>query len=174
MSLARASSTHARYSGMSGPAKAAFSLCKGWCSGRDSNPYALRHTPLKRVCLPIPPPEHDRSEGRRTKINPPARVQSQNGPWWNRKHLSYCPPSGAGRIAEALSLPPGTKSRSATPENPLAKKNGPVRLRQGFDGQFSFRFGKKTGGGTWTRTKVDQRSADLQSAAIATMRYPRK
>ena len=28
-----------------------------WCSGRDSNPYALRHTPLKRVCLPIPPPE---------------------------------------------------------------------------------------------------------------------
>ena len=29
-----------------------------WCSGRDSNPYALRHTPLKRVCLPIPPPEH--------------------------------------------------------------------------------------------------------------------
>ncbi len=29
-----------------------------WCSGRDSNPYAFRHTPLKRVCLPIPPPEH--------------------------------------------------------------------------------------------------------------------
>lgn len=30
-----------------------------WCSGRDSNPYAFRHTPLKRVCLPIPPPEQN-------------------------------------------------------------------------------------------------------------------
>ncbi len=28
-----------------------------WCSGRDSNPYTFRHTPLKRACLPIPPPE---------------------------------------------------------------------------------------------------------------------
>lgn len=31
---------------------------EGWCSGRDSNPHTLRHTPLKRACLPIPPPEH--------------------------------------------------------------------------------------------------------------------
>ena len=30
---------------------------RGWCSGRDSNPYTFRHTPLKRTCLPIPPPE---------------------------------------------------------------------------------------------------------------------
>ncbi len=29
-----------------------------WCSGRDLNPHALRHTPLKRTCLPISPPEH--------------------------------------------------------------------------------------------------------------------
>ena len=29
-----------------------------WCSGQDSNLHALRHTHLKRVCLPIPPPEH--------------------------------------------------------------------------------------------------------------------
>ena len=28
-----------------------------WCSERDSNPHGLRHTPLKRTCLPIPPPE---------------------------------------------------------------------------------------------------------------------
>ena len=28
-----------------------------WCSGGDSNPYTFRHTPLKRTCLPIPPPE---------------------------------------------------------------------------------------------------------------------
>ena len=27
-----------------------------WCPGQDSNLHALRHTPLKRVCLPIPPP----------------------------------------------------------------------------------------------------------------------
>ena len=27
------------------------------CSGRDLNPHALRHTPLKRTCLPISPPE---------------------------------------------------------------------------------------------------------------------
>ena len=29
-----------------------------WYSGGDLNPYAFRHTPLKRTCLPIPPPEH--------------------------------------------------------------------------------------------------------------------
>ena len=28
-----------------------------WCSERDSNPHGFRHTPLKRTCLPIPPPE---------------------------------------------------------------------------------------------------------------------
>lgn len=27
------------------------------CSGRDSNPHGSLHTPLKRACLPIPPPE---------------------------------------------------------------------------------------------------------------------
>jgi hypothetical protein len=31
------------------------------CSGRDLNPQAFRHTPLKRTCLPVPPPE--RREG---------------------------------------------------------------------------------------------------------------
>ncbi len=29
----------------------------GWCSGRDSNPHGLLHTPLKRARLPITPPE---------------------------------------------------------------------------------------------------------------------
>src|SRR5438309_1195182 len=24
-----------------------------WCSGRDLNPHAFRHTPLKRTCLPF-------------------------------------------------------------------------------------------------------------------------
>ena len=28
------------------------------CAGRDSNPHALRHTPLKRTRLPVPPPAH--------------------------------------------------------------------------------------------------------------------
>ena len=45
-----------------------------WCSGQDSNLHALRHTPLKRVCLPIPPPEHFH-EGRRTKRTPPHLVK---------------------------------------------------------------------------------------------------
>ncbi len=27
-----------------------------WCRGRDLNPYARRHGPLKTACLPIPPP----------------------------------------------------------------------------------------------------------------------
>ena len=36
-------------------------LAKLWCSGRDLNPQAFRHTPLKRTCLPVPPPE--RREG---------------------------------------------------------------------------------------------------------------
>ena len=35
-----------------------FSRSSNWCPGQDSNLHALRHTPLKRVCLPIPPPEH--------------------------------------------------------------------------------------------------------------------
>ena len=47
---------------------------KKWCSGQDSNLHALRHTPLKRVCLPIPPPEHFH-EGRRTKRTPPHLVK---------------------------------------------------------------------------------------------------
>src|SRR6266446_474271 len=33
-------------------------LCQQKCSGRDLNPHGFRHTPLKRTCLPIPPPEH--------------------------------------------------------------------------------------------------------------------
>ena len=33
-----------------------------WCSGQDSNLHALRHTHLKRVCLPIPPPERSNDE----------------------------------------------------------------------------------------------------------------
>jgi hypothetical protein len=32
-------------------------IFKKSCSGRDLNPQAFRHTPLKRTCLPIPPPE---------------------------------------------------------------------------------------------------------------------
>ena len=35
-----------------------------WCPGQDSNLHALRHTPLKRVCLPIPPPGQLGSEER--------------------------------------------------------------------------------------------------------------
>ena len=38
-------------------------LGEGWCSGRESNPHAFRHTPLKRVCLPVPPPERSRALG---------------------------------------------------------------------------------------------------------------
>jgi hypothetical protein len=29
------------------------SLDEGWCSERDSNPHAVKHTPLKRTCLPF-------------------------------------------------------------------------------------------------------------------------
>ena len=29
---------------------------KKWCPGRDLNPHGLLHTPLKRTCLPVPPP----------------------------------------------------------------------------------------------------------------------
>src|SRR5712692_8681935 len=28
-------------------------VSKKWCSGRDLNPHAFRHTPLKRTCLPF-------------------------------------------------------------------------------------------------------------------------
>src|SRR4051812_13066334 len=31
-----------------------------WCPGRDLNPDDLRHTPLKRTRIPIPPPGHER------------------------------------------------------------------------------------------------------------------
>src|SRR5262245_40916218 len=31
---------------------------ENWWAGRDSNSHAFRHTPLKRTCLPIPPPAH--------------------------------------------------------------------------------------------------------------------
>ncbi len=36
----------------------AFVFCsKSWCSRWDLNPHTLRHTRLRRTCLPIPPPE---------------------------------------------------------------------------------------------------------------------
>ena len=31
-----------------------FRVSRFWCEKRDLNPYAFRHTPLKRACLPIP------------------------------------------------------------------------------------------------------------------------
>ena len=31
---------------------------KGWCEERESNPYGVNHTPLKRARLPVPPPSH--------------------------------------------------------------------------------------------------------------------
>ena len=33
-------------------------LKKLWCDEGELNSYSLRHTPLKRACLPIPPPSH--------------------------------------------------------------------------------------------------------------------
>src|SRR5215208_1443150 len=33
-----------------------------WCSGRDLNPQAFRHTPLKRTCLPFHHPSVEREE----------------------------------------------------------------------------------------------------------------
>src|SRR6266487_2184667 len=35
-----------------------------WCSGRDLNPHAFRHTPLKRTCLPFHHPSLRRLEAR--------------------------------------------------------------------------------------------------------------
>jgi hypothetical protein len=32
-----------------------------WCSGRDLNPHAFRHTPLKRTCLPFHHPSERKS-----------------------------------------------------------------------------------------------------------------
>ena len=58
--------------------EADFLIEEKWCSGQDSNLHALRHTPLKRVCLPIPPPEQ-KVEGRRTKRDRNSRVQHRNG-----------------------------------------------------------------------------------------------
>src|SRR5258706_3950498 len=40
-----------------------------WCSGGDSNPHGLLHTPLKRARLPITPPE---------RIGDKAKVKRQN------------------------------------------------------------------------------------------------
>ena len=31
---------------------------KKWCEWRDLNPYVVRHTPLKRACLPVPAHSH--------------------------------------------------------------------------------------------------------------------
>ena len=31
---------------------------KRWCEERESNPYGVNHTPLKRARLPVPPPSH--------------------------------------------------------------------------------------------------------------------
>ena len=32
--------------------------CFLWCEWRDLNPYVVKHTPLKRACLPIPAHSH--------------------------------------------------------------------------------------------------------------------
>src|SRR5689334_23050734 len=42
--------------------RSALSISEGWCSGGDLNPHALRHTPLKRTCLPFHHPSGIRGE----------------------------------------------------------------------------------------------------------------
>jgi hypothetical protein len=37
---------------------------ESWCSGGDLNPHALRHTPLKRTCLPFHHPSTWRVNGK--------------------------------------------------------------------------------------------------------------
>jgi hypothetical protein len=74
LSLARLSSSSAKnlprkdYSPLSQIAANPVSKpLRGQCSGRDLNPHGLRHTPLKRTCLPIPPPERLYSGGRSSR-----------------------------------------------------------------------------------------------------------
>jgi hypothetical protein len=47
-----------------------------WCSGGDLNPHALRHTPLKRTCLPFHHPSgtKPKMEDGRSKMGPQALV----------------------------------------------------------------------------------------------------
>jgi hypothetical protein len=42
--------------------RGALSISEEWCSGGDLNPHALRHTPLKRTCLPFHHPSGFRGE----------------------------------------------------------------------------------------------------------------
>src|SRR5437867_10975484 len=42
-----------------------------WCPGRDLNSHGFPHTPLKRTCLPIPPPGQSRSSLEAQRLLPP-------------------------------------------------------------------------------------------------------
>ena len=77
---------------------------KKWCSGQDSNLHALRHTPLKRVCLPIPPPEHFH-EGRRTKSIPPHLVKPRKWPCFDGPQVRKSPPTGAADLPAQRRVP---------------------------------------------------------------------
>jgi hypothetical protein len=51
------------------------------CSGRDLNPQAFRHTPLKRTCLPVPPPERSREVACRAGAFGEGGLASCEGDW---------------------------------------------------------------------------------------------
>src|SRR5215831_87736 len=61
---------------------------RSWCPGRDLNSHGFPHTPLKRTCLPIPPPGHEAD-------------------------LDYLPPAGGG-VAEGAG-PAGAGPAGACP-----------------------------------------------------------
>src|SRR6201984_1948738 len=50
-----------------------------WCSGGDLNPHALRHTPLKRTCLPFHHPSWFKGEKCLTRPITVARMICESG-----------------------------------------------------------------------------------------------
>src|SRR5438093_3625389 len=50
----------------------------GWCSGGDLNPHALRHTPLKRTCLPF---HHPSASAKFNQEGRKARSQGKGKIW---------------------------------------------------------------------------------------------
>ena len=96
-----------------------------WCPGRDLNSHGFPHTPLKRTCLPIPPPGHGQSGEADYSVtwssHPPARAPASPEPRARPEHHPQAHPAPGSREP----TPPGGP-RSTTGRSVWRSSNTPI------------------------------------------------
>ena len=82
-----------------------------WCSGGDLNPHALRHTPLKRTCLPFHHPSWFKGEKCLTRPTAVARQIIARGEVLHPQGLE------GSSFGPCLTTPPEILTSRAWPQN---------------------------------------------------------